>query len=227
MPTHTTSHDYIVMRADSRPLLCLFAREPVAGSAKTRLIPALGAQAAARLAEAMIELTIDNARRYWPGPVQLMVWPPEARSRMMRRHDVPVVAQQGADLGARMMAALNRADGGPCAVVGCDVPHAGAQIFRRAAEQLVASQNVIGPACDGGFYLVGLAHPVQSLFDDIEWGTNEVLRRVYDNARELGLSLTELPTLRDIDTPEDLAAIARIHPPLSAWLEPLREAGYG
>ncbi|KAA3632743.1 MAG: DUF2064 domain-containing protein, partial [Proteobacteria bacterium] len=123
------------MRAEDEPVLILFAREPVPGGAKTRLAGELGADGAARLAARMIDWTIDNAVRHWPGPVRLAVWPPSSEPRLMAKVSLPVCAQRGENLGERMANAIADA-GGPAAVVGCDVPHLDGGVLPESARLL-------------------------------------------------------------------------------------------
>lgn len=207
-------------RAERGPVLNLFARDPVAGVAKTRLIPSLGPEGAARLAARMIELTVNTALSHWPGPVRLLLWPPESVARCALSARLPVSAQIGADLGERMAAALSLSPegGAPTAVLGCDVPHVGGEMLANAAALLAAGHNVVGPAVDGGFYLLGLQRGVGELFESIDWGSGSVYRRLSANAARCGVRLEEIETLRDIDRPDDLAAVGRDYPPLREFL---------
>lgn len=207
-----------------QPCLTLFAREAVPGAAKTRLAPRLGDDGAARLAGWMIRCTAEQATRHWPGPVRLACWPATARTRMAAEFALPVVAQRGAELGERMLGAL--ADG-PGAVLGCDVPHLPGTVLAEAGRRLAAGQAVVGPALDGGFYLLGLPRPVPGLFDGIRFGGDDVHRRLRANAGAAGVDLVELPTLRDIDRPEDLDAVAEGFPALAAVIVGGREVTHG
>ena len=204
-------------RVDENPVLFLFAREPVEGRAKTRLAPMLGEAGAARLARCMIGWSAANARANWPGPLRLALWPAQAADRCSDLPDIEVVGQRGADLGERMAAALASAPG-PAAVMGSDIPHLDGAVLRHAARSLREGRNVIGPAADGGFYLVGLAFPVPHLFEDVNWGGSAVLEQVLDNAARLKVAFERLPPARDIDTPGDLEAAARSFEPLADFL---------
>lgn len=202
---------------ESRPVLSLFAREPVAGACKTRLVPALGAEGAARLAAAMLGWTADTARRHWPGPVRIAVWPPGSGARFASGLGLSTVDQRGHDLGERMHGALTEV-AAPGAVLGCDVPHVRGAVLARAGAVLSAGSNVVGPAEDGGFYLLGLVRPVPGLFDGIAWGGADVYARLAFNAARAGARFVELDTLRDIDTPSDLEAVAPGFAPLGRFL---------
>ncbi len=204
-------------RVDENPVLFLFAREPVEARAKTRLAPMLGAAGAARLARCMIGWSAANARANWPGPIRLALWPPQAADRFSDLPDIEMVGQRGADLGERMAAALASAPG-PAAVLGSDVPHLDGAVLRLAAQRLREGLNVIGPADDGGFYLVGLARPARHLFAGVNWSGVGVLGQVLENAARLNVSFELLPPARDIDTPGDLEAVARSFAPLADFL---------
>ncbi len=199
------------------PVLSLFTREPVAGACKTRLAPVLGDEGAARLAAEMLAWTVDVARRHWPGPVHIAAWPPGSGARFAFGFGLPVIDQRGDDLGARLLGVLS-ATGAPNAVMGCDVPHVDGAVLRQAGQRLSAGSHVVGPAEDGGFYLLGLAQPVPGLFDGIEWGGANVYERLAANAARAGAPFTELAALRDIDTPSDLAAVASRFAPLERFL---------
>lgn len=217
------------MPADSPPVLILFARQPIAGAVKTRLLPALGAEGTARLARLMLHWTIDNALAAWPGPVRVAVWPPESVAWFREELSLPVLAQRGADLGARMLAALSDtiAEGAAAAVLGCDVPHVDGAELHRAAKLLEDGHNVVGPALDGGFYLLGLSRVPANLFDGIDWGTACVYRRLNENAARQGLVLHALLETRDIDTPEDLRRVAADFLPLAEFLGSANGAAHG
>jgi rSAM/selenodomain-associated transferase 1 len=215
-----------VTPADADPVLAIFARRPAPGGAKTRLIPALGEARTALLAECLIDWTVSNVLDHWPGSACLFAWPPESVSYFQGRFDLAVYAQEGADLGARMLAAMGHGRANPCAVMGCDVPHASGEILRAAHGLLRDGRNVIGPASDGGFYLIGVSEPVPDrLFDGIEWGGAHVCARLFDNAGREGVEFDRLPVLRDLDGPEDLRPVAGAYPALAEFLRSDRRAG--
>ncbi len=189
-------------------LLLIFARAPVPGRVKTRLIPVLGAEGAARLHRALLERTLRAA-----GGQQLMkveLWttphaPPEFIAEM-RRRGLPVHVQQGRDLGARMEHALADAlRRAPWAVVvGCDIPGLRRQDLVRAAHRLRnGADAVLGPAQDGGYWLVGLRRPCPALFRRMPWGTGRVARLTRRRLCRAGLAWAELPPRRDLDRPRD------------------------
>ncbi|MFM7369303.1 MAG: TIGR04282 family arsenosugar biosynthesis glycosyltransferase, partial [Sphaerospermopsis kisseleviana] len=111
------------------------------------------------------------------------------------------------DLGQRMLRSLvdafsNNAE--QVIIIGTDCPGLNSQILASAFEQLQTSDLVLGPAIDGGYYLIGLQKPILDLFTSISWGTNQVLSQTVTIAQELHLSFVNLPTLADVDRPEDL-----------------------
>jgi rSAM/selenodomain-associated transferase 1 len=206
--------------------LLVFAKPPLAGVAKTRLIPALGAQGAARLAAALLEHTLAEASRAATGPLWLYS---TARhpllARAARRHGARRRLQRGADLGARMAQALQRAchDAPAALLLGADCPALDAVCLRRAARALRNADLVFVPALDGGFTLVGCrataAAATSRLFAERTWSVADVMQRMREGLRDLGLRWIELDALADIDTPDDLAALPpALHDALQAEL---------
>jgi glycosyltransferase A (GT-A) superfamily protein (DUF2064 family) len=114
---------------------------------------------------------------------------------------IPVADQGDGDLGARLQRA---AAPFPCIFIGADAPDLTAQHLSQAADALSHHEAVIGPALDGGFWLLGLARPIDGLFDDVPWGTDQVLPLMLARLRESGGRLATLPPLADLDRPEDL-----------------------
>ena len=197
--------------ADVRPNLILFAKAPVPGQVKTRLIPHCGARQAAEIAAGMVRRTVDKAVAHWPGPVSLCVTPDAGHPlfvELQERHGIGLSVQAGEDLGARMHHALvaGIARHGAAAVMGCDLPHLPPAVLVDAGDHLCRGEPVIGPSRDGGYYLIGLAAAAADLFRDIAWSTDRVLTQTRERAGGLGLRLTELPAMNDIDTWEDLVA---------------------
>ena len=185
----------------AQPTVTIFARWPEAGKAKTRLIPALGAEGAASLYRRMLENTVAEARSS-ALPVELRVTgAPCARFADWLGTDISVREQGDGDLGARMARVA-----APAIVIGSDCPALDASLLRRAAQALVTTPAVIGPAFDGGYYLIGFLRAMPFLFHDMRWSTpgvfDETMRR-FDRHR---IAPAVLPRLRDIDTPDDLSA---------------------
>ena len=199
------------MRAD--PPLYLFAKEPVPGRVKTRLQDRLSAEQCADLAQQMLLQSVQTATRFWPGERILCVLPRRNAAifqSLAARYRLAVVEQCGADLGARLLTALQAGvdAAGAAAVMGCDVPHIDGAILQAGYRRLSDGEDVIGPSIDGGFYLLGLHRLPPTLFDRIEWGGNTVRTRLVRRAQQLGIRLHQLERLRDIDRWEDVLWLA-------------------
>jgi rSAM/selenodomain-associated transferase 2/rSAM/selenodomain-associated transferase 1 len=205
----------------------VFARYPEAGQAKTRLIPALGAEGAARLQEALTRHTLASVETL----IELRAGDREIRfaggdaQRMGNLYGSGhrYVEQEGEGLGARLEQATAAAFAEGVerlVVIGTDCPQLSSEILSEAFDQLARTDVVLGPAEDGGYYLIGLRAPQPSLFAGIDWGTEHVLRQTLDRAASAGLTTHQLASLPDVDYPEDLLACRRMEdfftPPLPA-----------
>lgn len=198
--------------------LIVFAKAPVAGRAKTRLIPALGAEGAAALAERMLEHALAAAVAAQPDAVELCVTPDAAHPlfrRLLQAHpDLRMTVQGEGDLGARMQRAFERVlrAHDRALLIGTDAPAVDATLLRRAAVALDEHDAVLVPALDGGYALVGLRSPQPALFADMAWSTPQVMAATRDRLRAAGLRWAELPAVADVDEPQDL-----VHLP-AGWL---------
>lgn len=168
---------------------------------------------AADIAAVLIRETLALAVAKWDGPVYLATTPITMHplfNGLAERYAIPVRAQVGSDLGARMHEAIEDgiAHHGAAAILGCDVPHCPSATLVTAHRWLSEGRNVFGPATDGGYYFVGLTRPYPELFADINWGSADVWATTRERARVLGIAYELLPPLRDIDTPEDLRQAA-------------------
>jgi hypothetical protein len=192
------------------PRLIVFAKAPVAGQAKTRLIPALGAPGAARLASTLLGHAVEQALASSVGPVELCVSPaPQDPSwtDLLPQHPALQLSDQGSgDLGERMARAAQRAlaAGQPVLLMGTDCPGLTVDRLREAAQHLRSHDAVLIPAFDGGYVLLGLRRFDGSLFSGIAWSTASVADATRARIARLGWSLASLPTLHDIDEPDDL-----------------------
>ncbi|MBW4615705.1 MAG: TIGR04282 family arsenosugar biosynthesis glycosyltransferase [Desmonostoc vinosum HA7617-LM4] len=191
--------------------LIIFTRYPEPGKTKTRLIPVLGNVGAANLQQQMTEHTVLQARelqketaispevRFAGGNVQLM--------QDWLGLGLVYQPQSGGDLGDRMIKSLAdalKSGAEYVIIIGTDCPELNAQILATAFEQLHTHDLILGPAIDGGYYLIGLRQPIAELFANIEWGTNQVFQQTMGIAEKLNLLHWELPVLADVDRPEDL-----------------------
>ncbi|MEL6902326.1 MAG: TIGR04282 family arsenosugar biosynthesis glycosyltransferase [Cyanobacteria bacterium J06606_4] len=214
--------------------LLLFLRYPQPGHTKTRLIPALGADGAARLQRQMSEYLLGQICRpdwsveiYFTGGslAEMQAW---LGKRLVYRPQIE------GDLGARLCAgfrasfrAEDRQSG--CAApssqprirregvssrrvvaIGSDCPDVSAVHIRQAFRALAHKDVVLGPAQDGGYYLIGLRHLQVGLFQNIDWSTPVVFQQTYEKVLQSELSVSTLPVLSDIDRPADLAIWERI-----------------
>jgi rSAM/selenodomain-associated transferase 1 len=191
------------------PRIVIFAKAPVAGLAKTRLIPALGTQGAARLAAALLKHAVAQALTSGVGPVELCVTPAPADplwSGLALQATLTWSDQGDGDLGERMARAAQRVldAGEPVLLMGTDCPDLTAGRIRAAAASLIAADATLVPAFDGGYVLLGLKRFDASLFAGIAWSTATVAQETRRRVEQLGWSLQNLPTLHDIDEPADL-----------------------
>ena len=182
------------------PRLSIFARLPVPGKVKTRLIPALGEEGAARLYARLLALTVEVARESGLD-FELRVTGGEIGAfQGLFGDDVPVVDQGDGDLGARMARVQ-----APALLIGSDCPGITAPLLRAAAGALEDRRVVLGPANDGGYYLIGYREPVPFLFEDMEWSTDSVFAETMARLARAQIAPAVLPELADVDEPEDLA----------------------
>jgi len=200
-------------------LIVVFAKAPVPGNVKTRLIPALGAEGAALLHAALTERALSTATA--SGMDVLLCAAPDADHAFFRAcaedFDVPLAGQlANADLGARMLHALRQGlqQYQHVLIVGADCPSLTSHHLRAAARQLASHDVVIGPADDGGYVLIGAARTEPQMFDAIEWGAHDVLARQRDALRRASLDWCEMETLWDVDRPEDLPRLRALTPAL-------------
>jgi len=192
--------------------IILFTRFPEPGKTKTRLIPALGAEGAASLHRRLTEHALREADRVDAAEIEVDWTGGDAASmRAWLGDEVRQREQVEGDLGVRMAAALRAAfaEGAPRALVaGCDCPDLGLETYAAAFDALQEHDLVIGPATDGGYYLIGLrstaSHALPVLFSQMEWSTSHVLSDTVVRARNAGLRLAQLAPLDDVDLPDDL-----------------------
>ena len=192
--------------------LLVFARVPALGQGKSRLAAGIGAAAALAVYRELLALTrAAVAAAGWPATVWLAgTAGPEPTALEAREWPgLAARAQLPGDLGQRMAAAFTAAfaaGAARVAIIGTDCPGLGPDHLAAAVDQLAHHDLVLGPAADGGYYLLGLRAPQPALFQHKAWGTASVLADTLADARRLGLRVALLPELRDVDTAADLAA---------------------
>ena len=196
--------------------LILFTRYPESGVTKTRLIPALGPEGAAALQRQMTVHVLAQASALTPmRPVAIEVHFEGGTAAQMRAWlgDHYQYRRQGqGNIGARMHQALAAAfsDGARRAVlIGSDIPDITIDLLAAAFDHLHSTDVVLGPASDGGYYLIGVRHAAwaiasKGLFKAVPWGTAHVLAVSCQRIKAFGIEAVLLPTLSDIDRPEDL-----------------------
>jgi len=186
--------------------VCIFAKPPRPGEAKTRLAPVLGAAGAARLARAFLLDAVDRVRALpWALPY-LATTGSLDRDLRERLGDLPVWPQGDGDLGARQLRILRRGlEHAPAAlVVGTDLPGLPAAHFERARALLDTHDAVLGPAEDGGFYLLGLRLAPKGLLDDLPWSRADTCEQTRGRLLAHGMRVGTAPVWFDVDVPEDL-----------------------
>jgi len=190
--------------------IVVFAKAPLPGFAKTRLIPALGAEGAAALARQMLNHTLEQALAADAQAVELCMSPAPSDPAWQGVALPPAVerSDQGdGDLGARMNRAVERALAlrqGPVLVIGTDCPALTATYISEAARQLEQHDAVLLPAADGGYVLIGLQAPCPEVFAGMAWSTQGVAAETLRRLAALGLRVWQGPTLHDMDEPADL-----------------------
>jgi rSAM/selenodomain-associated transferase 1 len=201
------------MRSATRPCrIVVFAKAPLPGQAKTRLIPALGAPGAAALARRMLDHTLATALAADLGPVELSASPgpgDPSWTGVSLPAQIAWSDQGSGDLGTRMArAALRTLLGGePALLIGTDCPEIAPGLLQAAAASLLEKDACIVPAADGGYVLFGLRRFHASVFEDIPWSSDAVLSETRERLARLGWSVEIFPLLHDIDTPQDLTRL--------------------
>ena len=214
------------MPRKSHERLIIFTRYPEPGTVKTKLIPELGEQGAADLQRRMTEHVLARAReaqnrRGFEIEVRFEGADEELLRAWLGEHLI-YAPQDKIGLGGRMSRACRLAFITGCervVIIGTDFPGIGPDILIDAFEGLKHRDFILGPAPDGRYYLIGLGFMMPNLFTHVEWGTGKVLEQTLDNAKKYHLSYSLLPTLRDIDRPEDLPIWKKIRDNTSAALE--------
>ncbi len=192
--------------------LVIFTRYPEAGKTKTRMISALGADGAAKLQQEMTEHTLNTAKKLkFCHDLAIEVHFVGGNKQSMTAwlgQEIKYIPQVSGDLGYRMHSAFKHTfslDNQRVVIIGTDCPDLNQVILKDAFDSLHKQDLVLGRAQDGGYYLIGLNHPIPQLFENINWGTEQVLTQTQAIAQQLNLKVNYLPYLSDVDRPEDLA----------------------
>jgi rSAM/selenodomain-associated transferase 2/rSAM/selenodomain-associated transferase 1 len=198
-------------RMTNRKKLIIFTRYPEPGTTKTRMIGALGAKGAAELHRQMAEWALGVAcelRAAIGIAIEIgFAGSDDSKMRQWLGNDVAYAGQIGLDLGERMDNAFKAGfEQGydRIVIMGSDCPGLTADILQKAFRALDSHPVVLGPASDGGYYLVGLKHQLTEIFQNIPWGSGSVLEETCKALATLEISCALLERLSDVDTPEDL-----------------------
>ncbi|HMC82167.1 MAG TPA: TIGR04282 family arsenosugar biosynthesis glycosyltransferase [Candidatus Polarisedimenticolia bacterium] len=198
----------------SRALL-LFARFPALGRVKTRLAPSYTPEESLELHRALLSDSLELLHRASRG-ASASAWLYLSEGGEMdpdlsaRRGAASQAVQRGDDLGERLVRAFQdrfAAGSRQVVVIGSDTPHLPAERVARAFKALEGDEIVLGPARDGGYYLVGASRLHLSLFRGMAWGTSQVYRETVRRARREGIPIASLPAWYDVDLPESVALL--------------------
>ncbi|MCK4743233.1 MAG: TIGR04282 family arsenosugar biosynthesis glycosyltransferase [Sulfuriflexus sp.] len=196
--------------------VCVFAKAPVSGQVKTRLLPVLSEQQACLVHERLIQHCLSRIQHPdW----QTQLWSTDISHPYIQacaeNHSVSLHTQQGIDLGERMASAVQQSleHFKHVIIIGTDCPSIDAGFIQEAVKKLKAGVDVVlGPAEDGGYVLIGFSLSAENVFTGIEWGTDQVLESTRLRLRDAKLNWHELETQRDIDRPEDLQYLEQAYP---------------
>ena len=187
---------------DLKITLLFILKAPVVGMVKTRLADDIGEVRALAAYRAMVEHLFDNLASRWPFEIHYTPAQEEDLMHSWLGSEHPYFPQPEGDLGHRMAQAMEDAfERGASAIIllGGDCPYVTPQIITQAVGGLEANEVVIGPAVDGGYYLLGLRRPQRRLFEEIAWSTESVFPVTLERVKERGLTVKILPTLEDVD----------------------------
>ena len=196
--------------------LAIFCKTPEKGFVKTRLAASVGDQKALEIYLDLLKITDQETKPFSSSRHLFLVSALEDSIEQMQstlqQQDLFIdpkinfAIQQGEDLGQRMFAAFKNLFKNHRSVVliGCDLPDLTSALISKAFDALQSNDLVIGPSCDGGYYLIGLKKEMPDLFKEISWSSEKVLKQTLERAERLSLKVQLLEKLRDIDTVDDL-----------------------
>jgi rSAM/selenodomain-associated transferase 1 len=198
--------------------IIVFAKAPAPGAVKTRLVPALGVEGAAKLHERLVTHALATAAAASVGPVELCCAPDASHpffAACVAAHDVALTVQGEGDLGDRMQRAAGRtvAAGDSVVIIGADCPVLTADQLRGAAAALdEGCDAALISAEDGGYVLIALHRVDRELFRGVRWGESDVMSSTAARLAALGWRWRHLDTLWDVDRPEDLERLRALGP---------------
>jgi len=197
-----------------KKLLIVFAKPPVAGFAKTRLIPALGEHGAASLYGRLLKKTLDSVCHNNDWDVQLWLannLMPDYISELKNKYAISAKYQQGHDLGERMFHAITNSlrHYKKVALIGTDCPAIDQHLISNTFAMLDEVDLVFSPAEDGGYVQIAARKIEKAVFDQVEWGSELVLSQTKVNIKQTTLSVAFTKTYWDVDTPQDLKRLKK------------------
>ena len=193
-------------------LIQIFAKPPVEGKVKTRLIPDLGESAATEIYRYCLDYTLNLVRQ---SGFDYQIWLSEDSSDPIFQGEAYYL-QQGADLGSRMLQAISNglkrqaADSPKVILIGSDCLDMTHDHLQQAVEALCSHDIALSPALDGGYALIACRRIESQLFTDVEWGSGSVFNQTLKNAQSLDYRVAILETVRDIDTLQDVNHYAEL-----------------
>ncbi|HPA18699.1 MAG TPA: TIGR04282 family arsenosugar biosynthesis glycosyltransferase [Verrucomicrobiae bacterium] len=203
------------MTTKTEPVVCLMLKAPRPGLVKTRIARETGDAEAVLIYRRLVEFQMARLPRDWRIEIQYAPADAGTEMRLWLGTESLYEPQAGGDLGDRMRAAMDAAfvrGAGRLIFLGGDCPYVDAEILGAAAASLDGADVVLGPATDGGYYLIGMTQPLPGLFQNIDWGSGMVRRQTLRNAAGGGLRVAELREFEDVDS-------------LSAWRRACRLTG--
>lgn len=194
----------------SRRLIQVFAKAPIMGRVKSRLARDVGAGAALKVHRHLLAHVLHVTER--TGQRTELWCTPNAHHPVFRRARVQPRVQSGTNLGQRMYHALRSGleRAGSVVLIGCDCPEMSEAYLQQAFQALQRHPLVFGPACDGGYVLIGARRVHPALFRGIDWGSSRVMSQTRQRIESLGWSWDELPPLHDLDDASDLQRFPRL-----------------
>jgi len=193
-------------------LIVIFIKAPRLGKVKTRLAQKIGAEKAQMIYRAMVEDLMQNFKGFRKFDMRIAVWPQDAEPEVRHWLDWKgqIVVQAEGDLGTKLKRTFEDAFAQGyqrVVIIGSDLPDLSDSMIKTSFKRLHNYPLVLGPAMDGGYYLIGLSSLNLELFTDIDWSTSQVLHNTLKHAKNAGIQYFLLPEMRDIDEYDDILAL--------------------
>jgi rSAM/selenodomain-associated transferase 1 len=194
----------------SKRCIIIFTKFPVPGKVKTRLVPTLTKLQACALYKKLVESTLKTAQKTRHDTI-VCYHPAKAKAAFAKwlGKTIKYFPQKGSGLGSKMKNAFTRAFGlgyDKALLIGCDIPGLSAGLLNNAFRKLDRDDAILGPASDGGYYLIGFTKEnfLPEVFKGIEWSAPSVFQKTIQVFMNDRYKVAFAPKLSDIDTPEDL-----------------------